>query len=217
MYDTLLFDLDGTLTDPKEGITKCVQYALKSFQIDEENRDRLVCFIGPPLHESFRVYYGFDKDQANRAVQKYRERFETIGLYENRVFDGIKEMLQQLEASGKCLAVATSKPEIFAKKILEKYELLTYFKEVVGSEMDGTRTEKSEVIQEVFKRLGLSEEQKQRVLMIGDRKHDILGAKKCGIHSMGVQFGYAEPNELVVAGADYIVNTVEELAIFLSK
>ena len=217
MYDTLLFDLDGTLTDPKEGITKCVQYALKSFQIDEENRDNLTCFIGPPLRESFRVYYGFDEEQANRATQKYRERFETIGLYENKVFDGIKEMLQQLQASGKCLAVATSKPEVYAKKILEKYELLAYFEEVVGSEIDGTRAEKSEVIQEAFKRLGLSEEQKQQVLMIGDRKHDILGAKKCGIHSVGVQFGYAEPNELELAGADYIVNTVEELTTFFSK
>lgn len=217
MYSTYLFDLDGTLTDPKEGITKCVQYALSYFGIQEPDLDRLLCFIGPPLHESFMVYYGFSEEKARAAVDKYRERFKTIGMYENGVYEGIPNMLELLSKSGKTLAVATSKPTVFAEPILEKYGIRQYFKKVVGSELDGTRSDKAEVIEEVLKQLSIPIEKRSKVIMIGDRRHDILGAKKCGIASIGVQFGYAEDNELSDAGADYIVDTVEELKNLLIK
>lgn len=213
-YGVLLFDLDGTLTDPKEGITKSVAYALKHFGI-EEDPDHLVSFIGPPLKESFMTYYGFSEEQAILAIEKYRERFSDVGLFENKVYPGIYEMLNVLIASGKKLAVATSKPEVFAKRILEKFDLEMYFEWIVGSELDGTRCKKAEVIEEVFKRAGISKEQREDCLMIGDRKHDIEGAKACGIHGLGVEFGYAPEGELVAAGAEYTVSTVDELKAFL--
>jgi len=215
MYQYILFDLDGTLTDPKEGITRCVQYALKHFGIDEPDPNALTHFIGPPLVQSFREFYGFDEQKAKQAVEKYRERFNTIGIFENGAFEGVHEMLDALKKHGKVVALATSKPEVHALRILEKYQLIAFFDCIVGSELDGTRSEKAEVILEVFRRLKLSPEQQQQALMVGDRKFDILGAKACGIHSVGVRFGYAEENELEQAGADYIVDTVEALTRFL--
>lgn len=211
MYKYILFDLDGTLTNPKEGITKCVQYALKYFNIDEPNLDNLTKFIGPPLHESFERFYNFSKEDAKLAVEKYRERFSTIGLFENGVYDGIKELLEALKKDGRILAVATSKPEVFSLRILEKYNLKDYFDVICGSELDGRRTVKAEVIEEVFNRLSLKDDEKSSVVMIGDREHDILGAKACKISSIGVKFGYSEENELENAGADFIVETVEDL------
>ena len=159
MYKYILFDLDGTLTNPKEGITKCVQYALKYFNINEPNLDNLTKFIGPPLHESFERFYNFSKEDAKLAVEKYRERFSTIGLFENGVYDGIKELLEALKREGKILAVATSKPEVFSLRILEKYELKDYFDIICGSELDGRRTIKAEVIEEVFNILHLKDEE----------------------------------------------------------
>lgn len=211
MYKYILFDLDGTLTNPKEGITKCVQYALKYFNIDEPNLDNLTKFIGPPLQESFERFYNFSKENAKLAVEKYRERFSTIGLFENGVYDGIKELLKALKREGKILAVATSKPEVFSLRILEKYELKEYFDVICGSELDGRRTIKAEVIEEVFNRLHLKDDEKSSVVMIGDRKHDIIGAKALSIDSIGVKFGYAEENELENAGANFIAETVEDL------
>ena len=220
MKDILLFDLDGTLTDPKEGITRCVQYALAHFGINVENLDELLCFIGPPLVESFKLFYGFNTDEAKQAVEKYRERFADIGIFENKVFDGIPELLKVCKQAGKTLCLATSKPEVFAVRILEKYDIAQYFDIVVGSTLDGSIDTKEEVILEVFRRIGKTESDKKKtydnikkenIIMIGDRKHDIIGAKKCGIESIGVRFGYAEAGELETAGADYIVSTVEEL------
>lgn len=214
MFDTILFDLDGTLTDPKIGITKCAQYALKSFGIDEPDLDRLEGFIGPPLQQSFMEYYGFDSEKANAAIVKYRERFSTVGLFENSVFPGIIDLLAYLKRSGKTLAVATSKPEIFMHQILERYRLASFFDLVVGSEIDGTRVDKAEVIEEVLKRLDLKGTDRANVAMVGDRKFDIIGAKACGIRSIGVRYGYAVENELESAGADYIFSTVDELKDF---
>ncbi len=220
----VLFDLDGTLTDPKEGITKCVQYALADFGIIEPDLDVLTCFIGPPLLQSFREYYGFDEAEATRAVAKYRERFSTIGLFENSVFDGVHEMLARLKDKGKVICLATSKPAVYAQKIIEKYGVDKYFDIVVGSELDGRRTNKAEVIEEVLRRAAdelvgndQSEYNKQietireKAVMVGDRHHDIDGAKACRMESIGVRFGYAEPGELEKAGATYIVDTVEAL------
>ena len=213
-YQLLLFDLDGTLTDPKEGITKSVAYALKHFGIQTDS-DNLTAFIGPPLKDSFMQYYDFPEEKAMEAISKFRERFSEIGIFENKVFPGIHEMLQALIASGKTLALATSKPEIFARRILEKYELDMYFEYIVGSEINETRTKKSEVIEEVLKQAQISGEALKQCLMIGDRKQDIEGAKACQLDSLGVEFGYAEEGELEAAGATYIAMTVKELQDFL--
>lgn len=206
----VLFDLDGTLTDPKEGITRSVQYALEDFGIHEPDLDQLTCFIGPPLAESFREYYGFDEVEAARAVKKYRERFSDVGIYENRVLEGTQDMLAALKAAGRVVCLATSKPEVFAKKILKKYGLDGFFDVAVGSELDGRRGTKAEVIEEALRRAG-AQNQREKAVMVGDRRQDIEGAKQCGLSSIGVQFGYAEPGELEKAGADYVAGSMEEL------
>lgn len=207
MIKYLLFDLDGTITDPKEGITKCVQYALSKFDIEEEC-DNLLSFIGPPLTDSFIDFYGFDKQKAELAINYYRERYAKIGLFENSAIDGIHEVLEKLKEYGYTLAVATSKPTCFAISICEKYDFSKYFDIIMGSELDGTRTKKSEIIYEVLKQLNAKPEE---VVMIGDRKYDIIGAKEVGTASIGVRFGYAEDGELEKAGADFIVGTPNEL------
>lgn len=213
MYRYILFDLDGTLTDPKEGITRCVQYALQYFGIEADTED-LIDFIGPPLLESFQKYYHLDDEQGHMALKKYRERFSDIGIFENGVYPGIQKLLAALKNQGRKIALATSKPGVYAERILERYELLPYFDVVVGSELDGRRTDKGEVITEALKQLQIQNEQKQEVLMIGDRLHDMVGAGKNQIDKLGVYYGYAHDGELEEAGADYIVHTVEELAEF---
>lgn len=213
MYRYILFDLDGTLTDPKEGITRCVQYALRYFGIEADTED-LVDFIGPPLLESFQKYYHLDDEQGHMALKKYRERFSDIGIFENGVYPGIQELLAELKEQGRKIALATSKPGVYAERILERYKLLPYFDVVVGSELDGRRTDKGEVITEAFRQLQIQDEHKQEVLMIGDRLHDMIGAGKNQIDKLGVYYGYAHEGELEEAGADYIVHTVEELTEF---
>jgi len=216
MYRYILFDLDGTLTDPKEGITKCVQYALNYFGI-EANTEDLVDFIGPPLLESFQKYYHLDDEQGHMALKKYRERFSDIGIFENGVYPGIGELLDALKRQGRKISLATSKPGVYAERILEKYELLPYFDAVVGSELDGRRTDKGEVITEALRQLDIRENQKHEVLMIGDRMHDMVGAGKNQIDKLGVYYGYAHQGELESAGADYIVHTVAELTAFFES
>ncbi len=213
-YKYIFFDLDGTLTDPQEGITNCVRYALEYYGINETDYSKLMRFIGPPLVYSFQEYYGFDKTKALEAVEKYRERFSSIGLFENKVYDGIYELLQTLTDSGHLLVLATSKPRVFAEKIMAKYRLRPYFKMISGSELDGTRNDKDEVIEYAIEKLGCP---RDKIIMVGDRKHDILGAKKCGVASCGVRFGYAEENELENAGADYIADTLDELLPILMQ
>lgn len=217
MYRYLLFDLDGTLTNPKEGITKCVQYALHYCGIEEPDLDKLEPFIGPPLVDSFMEFYGIPEEQAREAVEKYRERFRKVGIFENMVFDGVPQMLEALQKQGKKLVIASSKPEEFVIQILEKFRIRSYFCEVVGATMDEKRTAKADVIREAFSRLNITEEMKSEVLMIGDRKHDAEGAAACGIDCLGTYIGFARPGELEKAGAAYIVNTVEEMADFLKK
>ena len=216
MKKILLFDLDGTLTDPKEGITKCVQYALKHFGIESETEE-LMCFIGPPLVDSFKEFYKMTEDDALVAVEKYRERFRDIGIFENGVYVGISHMLSKCKDMGYIIGLATSKPEEFAIRILEKYELAKYFDEITGSTMDGSRNNKTDVIREAFARMNITECNLDEVLMIGDREHDIIGAKNCGIESVGVNFGYALDGELQAAGADYIVDSVNELEDLLER
>lgn len=209
MYNTILFDLDGTLTDSKEGITKSVQYALKDFGIEVDNLDQLQPFLGPPLQVSFKEFYGFNNEDTNIAIAKYRERFATIGAFENSVYEGVEELLQDLIGEGKELAIATSKPEVYTLKILERFNLKKYFKVIVGSELDGSRSSKGLVIKEVFKRLKL--DNIDNVVMVGDREHDVIGAKECNIPVIGVKYGYGRDGELEQANADYIVDNIEEL------
>ncbi|WP_150273854.1 HAD family hydrolase [Paenibacillus tepidiphilus] len=206
---SILFDLDGTLTDPKEGITRSVEYALNKFEIQVEHPDVLLPYIGPPLYDSFVELQGFPADQALKAVEYYRERYKTIGLYENSVIPGIPKLLEELLDSGYTLYVATSKPTIFAEEILRHYGLDRYFKHVAGSNLDGTRSKKSEVIQYVLEENSLAP---QQALMIGDRKHDIIGARACGVDSVGVLFGYGSEEELTGAGADYIAREVADVS-----
>ncbi len=208
-YKYLLFDLDGTLTDPKEGITKSFQYALESLGIHEPNLDNLTKYIGPPLRDSFCDY--FSGSLVETAVEKYRERFTEKGIHENSVYDGIPQLLEAVKNAGKSISLATSKPEYLAVRILEDYKLAEFFDCMTGGLADGKRDTKASVIREVFERLNIQEKDKNSVLMIGDRKYDIEGAIICGIDSVGVKFGYAEDGELEKAGATYIVSTVDEL------
>ncbi|MDF2500001.1 MAG: 5-nucleotidase [Anaerosporomusa subterranea] len=215
MYPIILFDLDGTLTDPKPGITKCVQYALAKMGIEEPDCDKLTPFIGPPLAKAFMEFYQMDEQQAIQAIGYYRERFSTVGLYENSVYPGILELLGQLTAKGSKLVVATSKPTVFSVKILDYFCLSSYFAQVIGSNLDGTRVEKSEVIAFALSEIG--NVNCESVIMVGDRKHDILGAKANGIDAIAVGYGYGSEEELRQATPKQIVQTVEELAATLLK
>ncbi len=218
MKKYLLFDLDGTLTDPKVGICTCVQYALSSMGIEEPDLDKLEPFIGPPLKDSFMKFYGFTEEQAETAVEKYRERFQDKGILENKIYPGITEMLQMFMAKGMFLAVASSKPTVYVERILEHFNIKRFFKVVVGSELDGTRVNKDEVVEEALKQLfGDQPVDKSQVYMIGDRSFDIEGARKAGVESVGVTYGYGGMEELKEAKADYIVRSVEELQKFLLR
>ncbi len=218
MKKYFLFDLDGTLTDPKEGITTCVQYALHSLGIEEPDLDKLESFIGPPLKDSFMEFYGMDEEQAQAAVKKYRERFNDKGLYENEIYPGIAPMLQMLSEKGFRLAVASSKPTVFVEKILEHFGIRQYFKVVVGSELDGSRTSKDQVVMEALRQLfGAKPILYHEVYMIGDRRFDVEGARAMKVESVGVTYGYGGMEELREAHADYIVESVEELREFLLR
>ena len=213
MKQYILFDLDGTITDPKIGITSSVAYALNKFDINVENLDTLCKFIGPPLKDSFMEYYNFSEEDAEQAILYYRERFQDKGIYENFLYENFEDMLIRLKNQGKTLLIATSKPTVFAERILEHFNLRQYFDFVGGSNFDGTRTNKAEVIFHVLKENSISD--LSNAIMIGDRKHDIIGAKKAGLQSVGVLYGYGNYEELEAAGADYIVKTVEELSTLL--
>lgn len=213
MKKYVLFDLDGTITDPKVGITKSVAYALNRFGIKINHLDELCKFIGPPLKESFMAYYNFTEEDAEKAIEYYREYFAEIGIYENIVYDGIEEMLTNLRKQNKTLIVATSKPTVFAAQILEHFNLNRHFNFVSGSNIDGSRTKKSEVIQYALKRNNIKD--KSEVIMIGDRKHDVYGAKEVGIDSIGILHGYGDYDELYGSGATYIAENIEELRSLL--
>ena len=209
MYRHILFDLDGTLTDPFEGITNSVVHALKRYNVEVSDKKELRCFIGPPLVESFMKYFGFTEADAKNAVEVYREHFGTKGLFENRLYDGIPEVLQRLRESGKTVIMATSKPEVYARRIAEHFDIAKYFDYMAGSELNGTRIAKTEVIEYALDTLGITD--RESCLMIGDRLHDINGAKKSGMRSVGVLWGYGSKEELEAAGADYICPSVENL------
>lgn len=209
MYNTILFDLDGTLTDPGLGITKSVSYALDKFGIQITDLATLYKFIGPPLMDSFMDFYGFSKNDAKLAITYYREYYHDKGIYENVIYDGMKDLLQTLCDAHYKLLVATSKPEEFAIRILEHFHIKKYFTYIAGATMDGTRSDKKAVITYALSSGQVSDP--ASAIMIGDRKYDILGAKQSGMDSMGVLYGYGNREELEDACATYIVAQVSDI------
>lgn len=210
-YKYLLFDLDGTLTDSCQGILNCAKHALITggYAVPEESE--LMAFIGPPLLESFQGICGLSYKEAAAAVVRYRERYAETGLFENRVYEGIPELLCDLRNAGFTLGIATSKPEVFTLRILEKFGILDVFHAVAGCSIDKEGETKADMIRLAMKRLGLTDKNKPDILMIGDRKHDILGARECGIDCAGVYYGFAPKGELEEYGADYVFESVNEL------
>ena len=214
MSTWFLFDLDGTLTDNSEGIIKSARFALDRMGYPNEPDGVLRRFIGPPLHDSFMNFYGFSKEKAFEAVDNYRVRYREKGVYESELFPGLREMLQALREKGAKLCVATSKPLVFTEVILKQHDVYDLFEFVVGANLDGSLTDKTEIIREVLRRIG---ETGEPAVMVGDRSFDIVGANNCGIQSVGVYYGFADPGELEEAGATYIANTVPELKEVLEK
>ncbi len=214
MKRVIFFDLDGTLTDPMVGICKSAAKGLAHFGIEKDYRE-LTYFIGPPLMDTFMERFGLSYDQAKEAVQAYRAYFTPIGIYENEIYPGIEAMLARLEENDKYLALATSKPEPMAEIVLRHFGIRKYIKLLAGSTMDETRSKKSEVLQYAIEQSGLTD--MADAIMVGDRSYDILGAKAVGMQSIGVLYGYGSREELSEAGADYIVETVEELENLLLK
>ncbi|MCP5069416.1 MAG: HAD hydrolase-like protein [bacterium] len=211
-YPVVFFDLDGTLTDSTEGITKSVQYALAKFGI-ESDLEKLRGFVGPPLHHSFASQYGFDEDKAMQAVTYYREYFTDRGLYENRVIEGVPALLGALSGGGATLLIVTSKPRVFAERIVAHFDLGTHFQHVVGSELDLSNTDKPTLVRLALERLPAG--QPGPVVMVGDREHDIIGATANGVDSVGVVFGAGSRDELEKANATHVVDTVAELHTLL--
>ena len=212
-YSTIFFDLDGTLTDPGVGITNSVAYALERWGIHVDDRRALYPFIGPPLVDSFQRFYGFSPADARAAVDVYREYFTDRGIFENELYPGIPALLARLRAAGRRLAVATSKPEPFAKRIAEHFGIAEYFDCVAGAALDETRTNKWQVVAYALERLGGVAP--KEVLMVGDREHDVQGASRCGIATLGVLYGYGSREELLSAGAVAVADTVEAIGDYI--
>lgn len=209
VYDVVLFDLDGTLTDPKIGITRSIQYALSKAGIEENDVDKLVSFIGAPLTESFRKYYSFDESEARHVVESYREYYSAKGIYENAVYPGIPELLESLKSRGKRLIVATLKPKVYADRVLEHFALSEYFSFVAGSDLEMTVSSKKEIIRAAVAKA--SNKPGQKLVMVGDREQDIVGAHEAGIDSIAVAYGYGTLEELRRAGPTHVAHSVEDL------
>jgi phosphoglycolate phosphatase len=213
--DYILMDLDGTLVNSKTGITKAVQYALKFWNITIEDLDILTPFIGPPLTDSFMKYYGFGTKEAEKAVSKYREYYSVYGVFQNEVYAGMEEFLAKIGKAGKKFIVATSKPEVFARKILKELALEDYFLDICGSTLDQSRKGKADVIRYALNKNKITD--KNNVVMIGDREYDVIGAKSVGIACIGVLYGFGTCEELKKAGADGVAATLEELYDMLNE
>ena len=209
MAKYIMFDLDGTIIDSGPGITKSVQYALKKRGIAVETLDSLHCYIGPPLRQSFMEYAGLSKADAEKAIADYREYFAPVGIYENVLYPGIVNSIEQLKSAGKTIIVATSKPAVYAKRILEYHGISNLFAFVSGSELDGKRSVKSELIQYALEEMQLAD--KSEIVMVGDRKYDIIGANEIGIASVGVLYGYGSRSELEKAGATWIADSTGQI------
>ncbi|MGB4044820.1 MAG: HAD family hydrolase [Halanaerobiales bacterium] len=207
-YRNIIFDLDGTIIDSEAGITKSVQYALQKFNIIVKDLKELVSFIGPPLKESFMELYGFSEPQALQAIIYYREYYAEHGVFDNTLYPGIEELLRKLYSEGRLLYIATTKPTIYAEEILDKYGLSNLFCYICGANLDGTLTDKTEIIKTVLDRGGISRE---NTVMIGDRKHDIIGARNNKIDSIAVGYGFGSEEELRSSNPTEFVKTVKAL------
>lgn len=205
---SIFFDLDGTLTDPKDGITRCIQYALEALGVPVPSADELLWCIGPPLQASFHQILDGDDAAAREAVALYRERFSETGMYENAVYDGIADVLESLDPAENRLFVATSKPHVYASQIVSHFGMDGYFETVFGSELDGTRVDKSDLLAYALVRTDTDPEQ---AVMIGDRKHDMIGARNNGVAGIGVLYGYGSHDELQEAGAQQLVSAPQDL------
>ncbi|MBW7570089.1 HAD family hydrolase [Succinivibrio faecicola] len=210
----ILFDLDGTLTESGIGIKRSVQYALKNFNIDETDDEKLRLFIGPPLFDSFTNRYGLNEEQANKAIELYRERYREKGIFENRLYDGIKNMLSELKARDLILAVASSKPEVFVIKILKFFDIDKYFSVITGASLDGKLSAKKDVIRKTLEMLNATNN-KDQCIMIGDREHDVKGAIENSINCIGCLWGYGSENELKKAGCSILVSTPDQITSIL--
>lgn len=209
MKDIYLFDLDGTLTNSQEGITRCVEYALKDQGIEVSDRSTLLPFIGPPLIDSFQNYIGLDYAHAEQAVRKYRERYAEIGLFENRVYPGIPDLLQAMQDAGKRCFMATCKPESYSIRIADRFGLTPYLERICGASLDGRILTKEAVVRRALEYAGNPEP--SRVHMIGDRSNDVLGSRACGIDCTYVLYGFGSREEALSCQSTYIVETVEDL------
>ena len=210
----ILFDLDGTLTDPFEGITKAVAYGLKSQGIEPPELEKLKPFIGPPLDDSYSRYYGMDHETCWKAIDKFREYFNRTGKFENKVYEGIEDCLESLLDKGYILYVCTSKPIVFAEEIMNHFQLSQYFKGIYGSELDGTRKAKADVIAYCLQQENIDYKD---CIMVGDRMHDIVGAHTNDIPCIGVLYGYGDREEFEKYHCDYIVNDFKELGEFFDE
>lgn len=211
-FKYILFDLDGTITESGPGIINSVKYALEKMGYPSDDIETLRKFIGPPLKFSYMEYYGMTEEQAEEGIIRYREYYTVQGIFDNSVYEGIISSFKALREAGKKLVIATSKPEKFAKMIAEHFEFAEYFEMICGASMDEKRVEKAEVIAYALDEMGIKAEELDSVLMIGDRKHDILGAKENNLKSMGVLYGYGDRDELEAAGVDYIVEKASEIS-----
>lgn len=212
MFQNLLFDLDGTLTNSAEGITKCVQYALHANGIDEPDLKKLEVFIGPSLRDSFKKFYGLSPEQIEIGINAYRERYTKIGIWENKVYPGMLELLESLKANGHRLGMATAKPEVFALQIAERFGFNQYLQNITGSTLDGKMDDKAVVVELALKKWQISTpEEKLKVALIGDRREDVLAAHANGIACIGVGFGFGSYEELMQAKADYYVKDIAAL------
>jgi phosphoglycolate phosphatase len=212
-YKTILFDLDGTITDSGEGIINSVSYALKKMNLPITDKKKLYSFIGPPLNDSFRTFYQLDESSVEQAVNYYRENYQLKGMYENHIYAGIVELLTTLKNAGCHMYIATSKPEVYAKQILDHFDLSGYFTGIYGASLDSKRSKKSDVIRYALTSANIVE--LKEVVMIGDRSHDILGAKENHLASIGVLYGFGDQAELETADADYLATTPAEIATII--
>ncbi|UCC11170.1 MAG: HAD family hydrolase [candidate division WOR-3 bacterium] len=212
-YNAVLFDLDGTLTDPFHGIANSIKYALNKFGVHADDEQTLRACIGPPLLASFQKHFNLNERDARKAVAYYREYFSDKGLYENEVFPGIPRLLEELAAQRVCMVCATSKPTPYARRILEHFRLSQFLEFVIGSNMDLTRTDKKQIVHDVLEKLQMRA--KEKAIMIGDRREDVEGARANSIDAIGVTYGYGSEAEIRNAHADYLVRSVEELGSLL--
>lgn len=213
MKQYILFDLDGTITDPMVGITKSAQYALKKFGIEAEDHKTLSFFIGPPLRESFCEQYGMTQEEAGKAIEYYREYYKPIGIFENELYEGMDSMLEALKQAGHNVVLATSKPEVFARQILEYFHIEKYFDFIAGADLEETRVKKEEVIRYALEQFPVPSQ--REVIMVGDRRYDIEGARQCGIPTVAVAYGYGSMEELETANPNKIVANIKELKRYL--